>query len=161
MDRRSRLRENDRRRHPCIRFFSLRLGNLQCLGATEHKSSAGAGVRVQGRGTPEQQLGPVGLSFWYSYEWKSLPPVPRGADSSHFARGCHLGVSIGARKCFIQPTFLFSLPSSSQELIRFLSELEPDLPFTPKDEYFYRVVPKKSGTGERLVKLHRGWRSAT
>jgi len=110
---------------------------------------------------PKQQLGPVGLSFWYSFEWKSLPPVSRGADSSHFARGCHLGVSVGARKCFIQPTFLFSLPSSSPELVRFLSELEPDLPFIPNDEYFCRVVPKKSGKGEKLVKLHRGWRSAT
>ncbi|MCC9598886.1 MULTISPECIES: hypothetical protein [unclassified Rubrivivax] len=110
---------------------------------------------------PKQQLGPVDLYVSYSFEWKSLPPVPRGPDSSHFARGCRIGVSIGSRRCFIQPTFLFSLPSSSPELIHFLSELEPDLPFVPKDEYFCRVVPKKSDGGEKLVKLHRGWRSAT
>ena len=107
---------------------------------------------------PKQQLGPVSLSIWYSFEWKTLPPVPRGAEST-FRRSCRLGVSIGGRKCFIQPTFLFSLPFDSPELIGFLSGLDADLPFVPKDEYFYRVASKKSGNGEKLIKLSRGWRN--
>ena len=114
---------------------------------------------------PKQLSGPVALHFWYRFDWKHLLPVTRGIDARFLVLPpnfrCLLLISIGGRKFFAQPTFLFSLPSTSPKLARFLSELEPDLPFSLKDEYFYRVVPMRPGKKDRLFKLHQGWRHAT
>jgi hypothetical protein len=33
------------------------------------------------------------------------------------------------------------------------------MPFVPKDDYYYCVEPKKSGDGEKLVKLRKGWKN--
>ena len=109
---------------------------------------------------PKQQLGPVSLRIWYAIEWKTLHPPARSATSP-YSRGSKLGVSIGSRKVFLQPTFLFALPCHSARLKKLLVEMEADLPFIMREDYFQRVVPKKDGNGEKLVKLHKGWRSAT
>lgn len=103
---------------------------------------------------PKQALGPVGLYVSYSFRWKNLPTP--AAPTEHFERGNWLGVSLGGRRVFIQPTFLFE--ASERDFITQLKQLESAMPFVPKDDYYYRLEPKKSGTGEKLVKLHRGWK---
>jgi hypothetical protein len=105
---------------------------------------------------PKQALGPVGLYISYSFTWKNMPNP--AAPSEHFRRGNWLGISVGGRRVFIQPTFLFE--ASDRDFIAQLKQLESSMPFAPKDDYYYRLEPKKSGTGEKLVKLHRGWKDA-
>lgn len=39
-----------------------------------------------------------------------------------------------------------------------LCQLEQSMPFKPKDSYYYRLEPKKTGKGEKMVKLHEGWK---
>jgi len=103
---------------------------------------------------PKQALGPVGLYVSYSFRWKNLPnPL---TPTEHFGRGNWLGVSLGGRRVFIQPTFLFE--SSERDFITQLKQLESAMPFAPKDDYYYRLEPKKTSVGEKLVKLHRGWK---
>lgn len=103
---------------------------------------------------PKQALGPVGLHVSYSFRWKNLPNP--SVPTEHFGRGNWLGVSLGGRRVFIQPTFLFE--SSEGNFITQLKQLESAMPFVPRDDYYYRLEPKKSGPGEKLVKLHRGWK---
>jgi hypothetical protein len=107
---------------------------------------------------PKQELGPVGLYVSYSFTWKNMPNPTE--PTQHFGRGNWLGISVGARRVFIQPTFLFQASDRDHDFIAQLKQLETSMPFAPKDHYYYRLEPKKSGTGEKLVKLHRGWKGA-
>jgi hypothetical protein len=111
------------------------------------------------RPKPLNGIGPIDLYVCYSFRWKTMsnPQVlPRG----HFARGNFLGVSIGAWRLFIQPTFLFEATDGDLRFIADLRRLETAMPFAPNDTYYYRIEPKKTGPGEKLVKLHKGWKSA-
>jgi hypothetical protein len=105
---------------------------------------------------PKQALGPVGLYVSYSFTWKNLQTP--SAPSQHFRRGNWLGISVGGRRVLIQPTFLFE--ATERDFIPQLKHLESSMPFAPKDDYYYRLEPKKSGSGEKLVRLHRGWKDA-
>jgi hypothetical protein len=109
---------------------------------------------------PEQSLGPVRLFVSYSFAWRAMPNPPSSRPSEHFGRGNWLGVSVGGRKVFIQPTFLFGASEQDREFVASLKALEVTMPFVPKDNYYYRVEPKKIGAGEKLVRLHPGWQSA-
>lgn len=107
---------------------------------------------------PKQPLGPVSLYVSYSFEWRSMPNVPAGEPTQHFGRGNFMGVSIGGRRVFIQPTFLFAASDEDPSFRAKLRKLEQSMPFVPKSRYYYRVEAKKSG-GEKLVKLAEGWNS--
>ncbi len=109
---------------------------------------------------PKQSLGPVRLYMSYSIAWKSLPNPATDTHGEHFASGSFLGLSVGGRKLFLQPTFLFEASDRDSLFIAQLSLLEQAMPFTPKDTNYYRVEPKKGGNGEKLVKLPAGWQSA-
>ena len=89
-----------------------------------------------------------------------MPNPPISRPSAHFGKGNWLGVSVGGRKVFIQPTFLFGASEQDREFVAKLKTLEGTMPFVPKDSYYYRLEPKKTGEGEKLVKLHPGWQSA-
>jgi hypothetical protein len=67
---------------------------------------------------------------------------------------------VGARRMFLQPTFVFEASDSDVDSITRLRELEAAMPFVPNDNYYYRVEAKKSGRGQKLVKLHKGWMGA-
>jgi hypothetical protein len=109
---------------------------------------------------PKQSLGPVSLFVSYSFAWKTMPNPPASMPSEHFGRGNWLGVSVGGRRVFIQPTFLFGASDRDRDFIAKLKALEITMPFVPKESYYYRLEAKKSGAGEKLVKLHSGWQSA-
>jgi hypothetical protein len=109
---------------------------------------------------PKQLLGPVRFFVSYSFVWQTMPNPPPSKPSEHFGRGNWLGVSVGGRKVFIQPTFLFGASEQDREFVANLKSLELTMPFVPKDSYYYRLEPKKTGGGEKLVKLHSGWQSA-
>jgi hypothetical protein len=64
---------------------------------------------------------------------------------------------LGARRMFLQPTFVFEASDSNVDFIQSLCELEAAMPFAPKETYYYRVEAKKSGRGHKLVKLRKGW----
>ncbi|MGC4076595.1 MAG: hypothetical protein QM702_06080 [Rubrivivax sp.] len=108
---------------------------------------------------PKQQIGPCSLYLSYSFTWKEMPN-PEILPMEHFGRGNSLGVSVGGRRVFIQPTFLFGASDTDCEFVTALRELEAAMPFVPKETNYYRVEPKKSGKGEKLVKLQSGWRGA-
>ena len=109
---------------------------------------------------PKQSLGPVSLFVSYSFAWRAMPNQPASKPSEHFGRGNWLGVSVGGRRVFIQPTFLFGASDQDREFVAKLKALEVTMPFVPKDSYYYRLEPKKTGAGEKMVKLHSGWQSA-
>jgi len=103
---------------------------------------------------PKQSVGPVHLYLRYTFRWKIMPnPQPlRPANS--------LGVMVGARRMFLQPTFVFEASDSDVDFISRLRELEAAMQFVPNDNYYSRVEAKKSGRGHKLVKLHKGWMGA-
>lgn len=107
---------------------------------------------------PKQAIGPVSLHIWYSLSWKNMPNPKE--PSEHFGRGNLLGISVGCRRVFIQPMFLFGASDQDSNFLARLKRLESSMPFAPKDDYYYRLEPKKSGAGEKMVKLHRGWKDA-
>lgn len=72
-----------------------------------------------------------------------------------------LAAMVGARRLFLQPTFIFEATDADVDFIARLTELEAVMPFVPNDTYYYRVEPKKSGRGQKLVKLHKGWKNVT
>lgn len=108
---------------------------------------------------PKQSLGPVSLYVSYTFSWKTMPNLTF-KPTEHFGRGNWLGVSIGGRRVFLQPTFLFGASDRDREFTTKLKALELTMPFVPKETYYYRLEAKKSGAGEKLVKLRAGWRDA-
>ena len=104
---------------------------------------------------PKQPLGPVGLYISYSFEWREMPNPSRSQLSTQFKSGNKIAVALGGRRAFILPVFKFSASDQNAEFTAKLRALEAAMPFTPKDEYYYRIEPKKSGDGEKLVKLHK------
>lgn len=109
---------------------------------------------------PKQPLGPVGLYISYSFEWREMPNPNRSQLSAQFKSGNQIAVALGGRRAFILPVFKFSASDQDAEFIAKLRALEEAMPFAPKDDYYYRIEPKKSGDGEKLVKLHKGWKVA-
>jgi hypothetical protein len=109
---------------------------------------------------PKQQLGPVMLHLWYSFSWTGMPASPPAEHDGHVGRGNRLGVSIGGRRVHIQPSFSFAASDQDSHFIANLRVLEAAMPFVPNDRYYYRVEPKKSGKGKKLVKLQKGWKGA-
>jgi len=108
---------------------------------------------------PKQALGPVSLYLWFSFSWLKMPNAyPDGREHPHSAGS--LGLSIGGRRMFIQPTFVFAASDRDREFVAHLRELEAAMPFVPNDTYYYRLEPKKSGKGSKLVKLAKGWKDA-
>jgi hypothetical protein len=111
-------------------------------------------------GRPKQMLGPVILHLWYSFSWLNMPTATPAVSREHFGGKNSLGVSIGGRRMFIQPSFSFAASDRDPSFIADLLVLEAAMPFAPDDRYYYRVEAKKSGKGRKLVKLQKGWKSA-
>jgi hypothetical protein len=59
----------------------------------------------------------------------------------------------------LQPAFRFATAIDDKSFIEALSALELDMPFAPRDDFYYAVEPKKSGRGYKMRKLHKGWKS--
>jgi len=108
---------------------------------------------------PKQALGPTSLYVSYSFTWKAIPNPPLLESRKPFSRGSSIGIFIGGRRVFIQPTFIFEASDQDPLFVSKLQELESAMPFTPKSSYYYRIEEKKSGNGEKLVKLAKDWQS--
>ena len=109
---------------------------------------------------PQQQLGPVHFHAAYSFDWRIMPNPPQSGPREHFRGGNRLGVSIIGRRLVIQPTFLFGASDQDADFVDKLKALQSTMPFVPKDSYYYRLEAKKTGKGDKLVKLPRGWQGA-
>ena len=108
---------------------------------------------------PKQPVGPTSLYVSYSFDWRAMPNFPSNARNDYVSRGNSLGVSLGGRRVFIQPTFQFNASDEDPEFRAKLRELETTMPFKPKSTYYYRMEAKKTGKGQKLVKLSAGWSS--
>lgn len=110
---------------------------------------------------PKQQWGPVSLSFYYKFLWPEFERRPYWvAEAEKRPRQSSLSVSMGARKLFLQPIFVFPAPWNSKFLRDYISRLEQMVPFRFRDQYFKRWVPaKKAGFG-RMLKLPASWRDS-
>lgn len=105
---------------------------------------------------PKQPLGPVNLYLRFSFAWRDMPnPSIR---TTHFNSGNLLGITLSSHKVIIQPTFLFGASDTDSIFSQRLDQLEQLMPFKPKDSYYYRLESKKTGKGEKLVKLKEGWK---
>jgi len=107
---------------------------------------------------PKQPLGPVGLYISYSFEWREMPNPDPSRLSTQFKHRNEIAVALGGRRTFILPSFKFGASDQDAEFVAKLRALEAAMPFCPKDDYYYRIEPRKSGDGEKLVKLHKGWK---
>ena len=108
---------------------------------------------------PKQALGPTTLYVAYRFVWRDLPFGPTLADAGHDLQKCLLAVSVGGRRVFLQPAFRFATSLDDKSFREELSALESDMPFTPRDDFYYVVEPKKSGRGYKMRKLRKGWKS--
>lgn len=110
---------------------------------------------------PKQQMGPVSFYFSYHFLWTEFEQRPYWTGRRDpRSRSSRLGVTIGGRKLFLQPTFVFPAPWSSDHLREFIMRVEQSVPFRFRDQYFKRSIPpKKTGRG-RLLNLPRSWRTS-
>lgn len=108
---------------------------------------------------PRQALGPTTLYFGYRFVWRDLPFGPTLATARHVLDKCLLAVSVGGGRVFLQPSFYFATTIDDKSFIEELSALELDMPFAPRDDFYYVVEPKKSGRGYKSRKLHKGWKT--
>lgn len=110
---------------------------------------------------PKQQMGPTRLHFYYRFRWPEFEKRPYWTGKGDTRpRHSSLGVSVGGRSMFLQPTFVFPAPWHSELLREFITQVEERVPFRFRDQYFKRSLPpKKSGHG-RLLKLPASWRTS-
>lgn len=111
---------------------------------------------------PKQQTGPVRFHCNYHFFWPEFEQRPYWVgEGDERRRHSMLGVTIGGRGLFLQPTFVFPAPWSSSHLREYIMRVEQKLPFRFRDQYFKRwIPPKKSGHG-RLLTLPASWRTST
>ena len=102
---------------------------------------------------------PTTLYFGYRFVWRDLPFGPTLATARHALEKCLLALSLGGRRVFLQPSFLFVASIDDKSFIDALSALESDMPFAPRDDFYYAVEPKKTGRGYKRRKLHKGWKA--
>jgi hypothetical protein len=108
---------------------------------------------------PKQALGPTLLYLVYFFVWRDLRFGPTLGTAPHNLQKCMLAVSVGGRRVFLQPAFQFVTLQFDKNFVEDLSALESEMPFTPRDDFYYVIEPKKSGKGFKMRKLHRGWKS--
>jgi hypothetical protein len=108
---------------------------------------------------PKLALGPTLLYVAYTFVWRDLPFGPTLANARHDLQKCLLGVFVGGKRVFLQPAFQFTPSVDDKTFIEKLSALESDMPFTPRDDFYYAIEPKKSGKGFKMRKLHKGWKN--
>jgi hypothetical protein len=101
-----------------------------------------------------QTDGPAWLSCSYSFNWK--PPLEFAP--LNLPHSLSLGVILSAQRLFLQPHFVFPWPWTSERLRTFIRDMEPDVPFRFREQYFKRLIPGKS-KGYRVLKLQKGWLS--
>jgi hypothetical protein len=109
---------------------------------------------------PEVDFGPTRFHFYHWFHWREpqagfRPPSERDPRRS----SSYLGIHIGGRRIFVQPTFVFTEPWTSNALRTFLDGLEPELPFRIRNQYFKRVLaPKGKSRRGRVLNLPADWR---
>ena len=110
---------------------------------------------------PKQQMGPVRFHFYYRFLWPEFEQRPYWVGKGDTRpRSSSLGVTMGGRSLFLQPTFIFPAPWSSERLREFITRVEQMIPFRFRDQYFKRSIPpKKSGRG-RVLNLPASWRTS-
>lgn len=111
---------------------------------------------------PTQQIGPTRLHFYYRFVWSEFERNPyHAAGDEAREQASTLGVFIGRKRLFLQPTLIFPAPWNSHLLRDFLSRIEPMLPFRFRDQYFQRMLPTKRGRKwGRTLKLSKNWRTS-
>jgi hypothetical protein len=111
---------------------------------------------------PKQDEGPVRFYFSYSFLWPEFEQFPYRIDQKDTRkRQSGIGVFIGGNRLFLQPHFVFPAPWHSPILQGFLRQLEKTLPFSFRDQYFKRWIPKltKGAYNGRSLKLDKNWRN--
>jgi hypothetical protein len=109
---------------------------------------------------PKQQHGPTRLYFSYQFCWTELKPPPRdGVQPESRSHQSHFGLSLGQQGVFIQPYFIYPVPSHSEFLKFFIDRTEPLVPFRFRNQYFQRWLPPRTkGKFGRRLRLDANWR---
>ncbi len=109
---------------------------------------------------PEVNFGPTRLSYSWRFYWRdaeSSLSAPLENDSRPSVS--RLGVMMGGRRIFLQPTFVFTEPWTSTAVRTFLDRLESQLPFRIRNQYFKRVLaPRGKGRRGLVLNLPADWR---
>ncbi len=127
---------------------------------------------------PKQRLPPTYFHFYYRFVWKDFQKLPyKSSDESKRDGMSNLGLSFGYKGLFLQPTFVFPAPWTSEFLKDFIVRIEGKAPFRFRDQYFKRWIPlTRRATGSRgklsipatrqiatrqgrHVNLHKSWRT--
>jgi hypothetical protein len=110
---------------------------------------------------PKQEIGPVSFHCYYRFLWPEFEQRPYWASKNDTRpRSSSLGITVGGRRLFLQPTLVFPAPWSSDYLREYLVRVEQTIPFRFRDQYFKRWIPaKKSGYG-RFLNLPASWRAS-
>jgi hypothetical protein len=109
---------------------------------------------------PEVDFGPTRFHYYWRFHWRE-PRAGLRPPSEHDPRrsSSSLGVHFGGRRIFVQPTFVFTEPWTSNAFRTFLDRLEPQLPFRIRNQYFKRVLaPKGKSRSGRVLNLPADWR---
>lgn len=112
----------------------------------------------------KQAFGPTVLNYYYDFHWKKHCDLDASKCESSFQKEIEgvsrLGVFIGGQRMFFQPVFAFPYVYADQAMKGFIREIEPDVPFRFREQYFKRVIPsKKSRKSWRVCTIDEGWLS--
>jgi hypothetical protein len=109
---------------------------------------------------PRQKFGPSLVTFSYRFFWKAFD---RDATEVNGAgrdpASSVLVVTVGQRRTFLQPHFVYLAAWNAPSLRDFIDRSEPLVPFQFRDQCFKRwLSPEKPPNRSRLLRLAPGWR---
>ena len=107
---------------------------------------------------PKQDVTPFSLYMTYTLNWRAAQAATARSFGVPAMAANQLGVMIDDHQLFLQPSFSFEGSDTDPGFIKRLLELECAMPFVPRDDCYFRIEPKKTGKGNKLVKLQKGWK---
>jgi len=103
---------------------------------------------------PIQEIGPTRLHFCFDLTWKQHQSLSNVTDPG---LGSHIGITLGGRRLFIQPTLRFPFQEVNRDLLDYLAYVQCHLPFKFRENCFKLFHPTKDGKSGIGRKLGPGW----
>jgi hypothetical protein len=109
---------------------------------------------------PRQAFGPSLVTFGYRFFWNAFDLAATEANGAGLDRASSfLAVTVGQRRMFLQPHFVYPAGWNTPSLRDFLDRSEPLVPLQFRDQCFKRwLSPEKPPNRSRLLRLDPGWR---
>jgi len=109
---------------------------------------------------PRQAFGPSLVNFGYRFYWNAFDHYATEVSGVEPERASSfISVTLGQRRTFLRPDFVYPAAWNAQPLRDFLDRTEPLVPFQFRDKCFKRwVSPRHPANRGRTLRLDPDWR---